>query len=191
MTKTALLASAAVMAALLAPGAANATVEGFKFESADITAIFSLDVTGGQAVSGTGTLWSPHWSGGGDPMTLVTLSTPNVHNLGSGVLSYRFGGGTDLIGDTAVPIDSWGPVFIVNTRPNLDVGFNVWWNGGNSYTGFIAGNAPSKGAPIIYLGENGSVGSIPEPATWAMLGIGFAALGFDGYRARRSAISIA
>ncbi len=172
------------MAALLAPGAANATVEGFKFESADITAIFSFDVTGGQAVSGTGTLLSPYWSGG-DPMTLVTLSTPNVHNLGSGVLSYRFGGGTDLIGDTAVPIDSWGPVFIVNTRPNLDVGFNVWLIGGNSYMGFIAGNAP------IYLGENGSVGSIPEPATWAMLGIGFAALGFAGYRARRSAISIA
>ncbi len=32
--------------------------------------------------------------------------------------------------------------------------------------------------------------AVPEPSTWAMLGLGFAALGFAGYRSRRTAISI-
>ena len=34
-------------------------------------------------------------------------------------------------------------------------------------------------------------GAVPEPSTWAMMGLGFAALGFVSYRARRSAVSIA
>ena len=45
-------------------------------------------------------------------------------SLGGGNLSYRFGGGTDLIGDTAIPVDFMGPVFSVATSPNLDVGFS-------------------------------------------------------------------
>jgi hypothetical protein len=36
-----------------------------------------------------------------------------------------------------------------------------------------------------------SVSSIPEPATWAMMMLGFAGLGFAGYRTQRKAISIA
>ena len=32
--------------------------------------------------------------------------------------------------------------------------------------------------------------AVPEPATWAMLGLGFGALAFAGYRSRRTAISI-
>jgi hypothetical protein len=34
------------------------------------------------------------------------------------------------------------------------------------------------------------MGSVPEPATWAMMGIGFAALGFVGYCRRRKAVAI-
>ncbi len=37
---------------------------------------------------------------------------------------------------------------------------------------------------------NFSLTAAPEPATWAMMGIGFAGLAFAGYRGRRSAISI-
>ena len=33
--------------------------------------------------------------------------------------------------------------------------------------------------------------AVPEPSTWAMMLIGFAGLGFAGYRASRKAVSIA
>lgn len=196
MNKT-LLAVAAVAVAALAPTMASAAIEEFKFNSADITATFSIDVVGGQAVNGGGELWSPYWTGPAS-MTLVTLSATDVHNLGGGSLSYRFGGGTDLIGDTAAPIDSSGLVFTVNTNPNLDVGFNLWSNNNGSYTCFIAGNSPEVGRSIIYLGETGAsaltgtgpLTAVPEASTWAMMLAGFGGLGFAAfYRSRRSSVS--
>jgi PEP-CTERM motif len=190
MNKT-LLAVAAVAVAAFAPTIASAAIEEFQFNSADITATFSMDVVGGQAVNGGGELWSPYWAGPSS-MTLVTLSTTDVHDLGGGSLSYRFGGGTDLIGDTAAPIDGSGLVFSVNTNPNLDVGFNLWSNNDGSFTGFIAGNSPAGGQPIIYLGETGAVASaaVPEASTWAMMLAGFGGLGFAAfYRSRRTSIS--
>jgi hypothetical protein len=188
MNKT-LLAVAAVAAAALAPTMASAAIEEFQFNSADIAATFSIDMVGGRAVSGCGELSSPYWTGPA-AMTLVTLSTTDVHDLGGGSLSYRFGGGTDLIGDTTAPIDGSGLVFTVNTNPNLDVGFNLWNNGNGSYTGFIAGNSPAAGQPIIYLGETGALTAVPEASTWAMMLAGFGGLGFAGfYRSRRSSVS--
>jgi hypothetical protein len=186
-----LLAVAAVAVAALAPTMAGAAIEEFQFNSADITAAFSVDVVGGQAVNGSGELWSPYWTGPSS-MTLVTLSTTDVHDLGGGSLSYRFGGGTDLIGDTAAPIDGSGLVFSVNTNPNLDVGFNLWSNGNGAFTGFIAGNSPAAGQPIIYLGETGAVVSaaVPETSTWVMMLAGFGGLGFAAfYRSRGSRVS--
>ena len=38
---------------------------------------------------------------------------------------------------------------------------------------------------------NASASAIPEPSTWAMMAIGFAGLGFAGYRSSRKAMSIA
>jgi hypothetical protein len=188
MNKT-LLAAAAVATALLAPGMASAAIEEFQFNSADIMATLSIDVVGGQAVNGSGELWSSYWTGPA-PMTLVNLSTTGVHDLGGGSLSYRFGGGTDLIGDTVAPIDGSGLVFTVNTNPNLDVGFNLWSNGNGSYTGFIAGNSPVADQHIIYLGETGALTAVPEASTWAMMLAGFGGLGFAAfYRSRRSSVS--
>jgi PEP-CTERM motif len=37
----------------------------------------------------------------------------------------------------------------------------------------------------------GSVGAVPEPSTWAMMILGFAGLGFAGYRKSRKAVAIA
>jgi hypothetical protein len=188
MNKT-LLAVSAVVAAILAPGMASAAIEEFRFNSTDITASFSIDVVGGQAVNGSGELWSRYWTGPA-PMTLVNLSTTGVHDLGGGSLSYRFGGGTDLIGDTVAPIDGWGLVFTVNTNPNRDVGFNLWNNGNSSYTGFIAGNSPPADQHIIYLGETGALTAVPEASTWAMMLTGFGGLGFAAfYRSRKSRVS--
>jgi hypothetical protein len=189
MNKT-LLAIAAVAVATFAPTMASAAIEEFKFNSADITATFSIDVVGGQAVNGGGELWSPYWTGAAS-MTLVTLSTTDVHDLSGGSLSYRFGGGTDLIGDTTAPIDGSGLVFSVNTNPDLDVGFNLWSNNDGSFTGFIAGDSPAAGQPIIYLGERGAVASaaVPEASTWAMMLAGFGGLAFAAfYRSRGSRV---
>ncbi len=183
-----LVAGALAGVALLGLAAeASAATETFDFTSPTITAQFTLDVVGGQAISGTGTLTSPFWSGA-DALALVTLGTPDVHDLGGGNLSFRFGGGTDLIGDTSVPIDGGGLVFAVTGAPSaLDVGFNIWSNGGGSYTGFIAGNAPTPGAPIIYYSDTGSlsVAAAPEASTWAMMLIGFSGLAFAATRKAR------
>ena len=85
-----------------------------------------------------------------------------------------------------------GLVFTVNTNPSLDVGFNLWSNNNGSYTGFIAGDSPAAGQPIIYLGETGAVAltAVPEASTWAMMLAGFGGLGFAAfYRSRRSSVS--
>ena len=98
-------------------------------------------MVGGQAVNGSGELWSSYWTGPA-PMTLVNLSTTGVHDLGGGSLSYRFGGGTDLIGDTVAPIDGSGLVLTVNTNPNLDVA---------STSGAMATAATLGSLPVILL----------------------------------------
>jgi hypothetical protein len=40
----------------------------------------------------------------------------------------------------------------------------------------------------IYVTVDGIAPSIPEPSTWAMLLIGFAGIGFAGYRKRKRAL---
>jgi hypothetical protein len=184
-----LLTATAAVAGLVMSASAQAGVETLTFTGYDggreLTATMTLDVVGGQAVSGTGTIESPYWTGS-DALTLVNLSTPGISNLGGGDLSYRFGGGTDLIGDTSASIDDYGLVFKVAGAPALDLGFNIWSNGGGSYTGFLAGNDG------IYEGFNGQLagGGVPEPATWAMLILGVAMIGFAARR-RNAGVALA
>ena len=83
---------------------ANATPLAFSFSSPGLNAAGLLDVIGNQAVSGTGTITGTSISGT-QTLTLVTLATPGAHDLGGGRLSYRFGGGTDLLGDTFIDQD--------------------------------------------------------------------------------------
>jgi hypothetical protein len=57
------IAGGGIAAAALVPSMASAAIEEFQFNSADITASFSIDVVGSQAVNGGGDLWSPYWTG--------------------------------------------------------------------------------------------------------------------------------
>jgi PEP-CTERM motif len=53
------------------------------------------------------------------------------------------------------------------------------------------GNPGASGAPPFSLLDNVSMTAVPEPATWAMMGIGFVGLGYAGFRGRRrTALSI-
>lgn len=172
------------LALLAGPAIAAADqIYDWTYTDANVTATGTLDVSGGQALSGTGTVTSSAYLGGSETLTLVTLSTPGVNNLGGGNLSYRFGGGTDLIGDTIFnSSDPWvstnGLVFIIG-GPN-DNGLNIWANSGSpggSYTGFIAGDSN-------YEGGTGTFTATPVPlpaAAWLLLS-GLAGMGLMGRR---------
>ncbi len=182
-----LVAMAGALALGFAASAANAATISMAFVADGasgtpvLTANLTLDVVGNQAIGGTGTLTSPYWTGY-ETLSLVTLNTSNVHNLGGGNLSFRFGGGTDLIGDTLFPISGNGLVFSVNTpdQPGRDVGFNLWSTGGNTYYGFIAANDIYAG-----YGGTGTVSSVPLPAALPLFGAALAGLGGLGWLGAR------
>lgn len=47
-----------------------------------------------------------------------------------------------------------------------------------------------SGGFAVIAGQVGAVGSVPEPATWAMMLIGFGAVGYSARRRRRSGIAL-
>jgi len=152
-----------------------------------ISALFTLDFSGGQAISGTGSVNSNLLVPNPETLTLVTQSTAGVNILNpatnnGATLSYRFGGGTDLIGDTVV--NSSNPYFSSNglvfmaAGPNNN-GFNIWSSGGTIYAGFLAGN-PNTGSGILYTQFNGgtlTATPVPLPAALPLLLSSFAGLG--------------
>jgi hypothetical protein len=62
---------------------------------------------------------------------------------------------------------------------NYSVATGLTFTSGASFEGFD--NAINYADPMIH----GSISAAPEPATWAMMGLGFASLGFAGWRVRR------
>ena len=58
---------------------------------------------------------------------------------------------------------------------------------------FVSVGTPQGAPPVALLDDvslTGGVPGAPEPATWAMMGIGFAGLGVVAYRKRRKALAI-
>jgi hypothetical protein len=169
--KSKVLAAACVFVfAWPAIGAADSIYD-WTYSDGTLFASGTLDVSGGQALSGTGTVSTTNGAlSGPESLTLVTESTPGVNNLGAGNLSYRFGGGTDLIGDTVFnSSDPWvsaqGLVFSVG-GPGSN-GLNIWANSsspGGSYTGFLAGTANYEGTTGTF-----SATLVPLPAALPML----------------------
>jgi hypothetical protein len=173
---------------------ASVIVETFNFSGGGFTASGTIDVTGGFATSGSGTISGPGLTGT-EALTLMTITSPGSAggastNVGGDptVFSYRWYGG-DLIGDDAVPATGQGLVFGIGpaaapnpgTQPGFASGFNPW-NGGWA---LFEGDGTTKGSQ---LGGNETitfaVAAVPEPSTWAMMLLGFAGLGFLAYRKR-------
>ena len=190
-----LLASAAIAGALAAPGVANATIVNRTISGSlgghSYTGTLSLDVTGGQAVSGTGTLSILGLTNA--PLVLITTSTPGneYHPLPTGPVGFRANDGTDYYDlDQAYPIDAaYGLLFDVNTTtpvwgayPLFAIWSNMPQDGYSAaFTGVVDG--------VDYYNIQGSAtvsNAVPEPATWAMMLLGFAGLGFAGYRREKT-----
>ena len=63
---------------------------------------------------------------------------------------------------------------------------------GPNFYGVVVGYTdPIKGFTPDYTSAGGLIFNVPEPSTWAMMVVGFAGLGFAGYRASRKAAAIA
>jgi PEP-CTERM motif len=185
MTIRTWLASAAIAGALAAPGVANATIVDLTISGSldghSYTGTLSLDVTDGQATSGTGTLSILGFTNA--PLVLITTSSPG--NEGNPV-GYRANDGTDYFNTgKAYPIDTRGLLFDVNTTTPVWGAyplFAIWSNTSQAgysaaFTGVVDG--------VGYYNIQGSAAlssAVPEPSTWAMLLVGFVGLGFAGYR---------
>ena len=187
--KTALL-----IAALLAStaGSANAAIENLAI-SGDLdghayTGELSLNVSGGQAVSGSGTLSILGMTNA--PLVMITASTS--YNEAPGV-GFRANDGTDYFDlDQAYPISANGLLFDVGTT-TAQFGafplFTVWSNGGDSYAAAFTGNVGGTDYYNMQGSASASAGAVPEPSTWAMMGIGFLGLAFAGLRQRKNRLA--
>jgi hypothetical protein len=179
--KTKLFGAACVCLLGVPAIAAADSVYDWNYTDGTLSASGTLDVDAGQAVSGTGTVNTTNGAlSAPESLTLVTLATPGVNNLGGGNLSFRFGGGTDLIGDTTFnSSDPWvstnGLVFSVGGAG--DNGLNIWANSsspGGSYTGFLAGTANYEGTSGTFTAN---IAPVPLSDTLPLLLSGIGGLG--------------
>ena len=114
--KRVFLLTTAALIALAAPAVANASIQNLSISGSldghDYTGTLSLDVNGGEAASGTGTLSILGLKNA--PLVLITASTPG--NEGAPMTGFRGNDGTDYFGlDQAYPISSNGLLFDVGT----------------------------------------------------------------------------
>jgi hypothetical protein len=172
----------------LAP--ADASVVTYDFSAPGYwSGAISLDVTAGVATSGTGTLNVPGYAP--QELVLITPSAPGYENPAG----YRANDGTDWFGiDQNVPIDGDGLLFDVgaNAPKSGDYPiFPLYASGPGTYQSGLFGHI--DGGPEFWeYNINTSVSDpVPEPGTWTMLLLGFAGLGFAGYRSSRKASAAA
>lgn len=84
------------------------------------------------------------------------------------------------------------------TATNPEHAFNGWWKESFTYTAtsptetlsFFAAGGPPGVPPFALLDGVSVTASIPEASTWSMLVVGFAGLGYAGFRAHRKARAV-
>jgi hypothetical protein len=178
---------AAIGAALMASLAGAATSEAcasvydFQFASPEATASgqFVVDPTTDQVTSISGLV-----SINGQPIDTITTiladpSFPSAYNNGPFIYDNTYYAGNPVF-------DVDGVLFA--TAGNPGGSWNLWGNGPDSYS--LYEYVPNVGYAVAVTGTfavstpeaSSSAVSAPEPSTWAMLLLGFAGLGFAGYR---------
>ena len=156
--------------------------------------VFDFSLTGldDSSITGSGTLTT---GAGPSPYTVTaangTITDPSGTFTINGLSTYA--GADNLLYYPATGSDGYvdfGDIsFTTSGVPDFNIG-----GGGSEGLGVVlndsvlnpAGNPGVNGSYNISL----TVTSAPELSTWAMLGLGFAGLGFAGYRGRK-AVSIA
>jgi hypothetical protein len=184
---------------------ANATLVSIDYTNDSVHATAVLDVVGGEAISGTGTI-----SGGGLigtlPMTYIfpgagpapLTATPSTDCIPGAVGCYDvslFSCGCAFVDEdtvfnigAAIPIDVDGIAFQVGGA-TLNYGFALYDAGDGTVGEILVGNADPQ--PDIYIpGVSGgtlSFRTIPEPASLALLSIGVVGM----HSVRRRSMSVA
>jgi hypothetical protein len=197
------------VALLLAPTMANATSESFQYFSAsagNISADFTVDVTGGVAQDGTGSFSSATLGNFG--LTLLTASsvlpggngsinpTPGSpsYDLGSGFTwqAVTGSGGANFSGDAVVNstpnyLDDYGLIFAVTDKStgNIVGGLNIWANT-NTPGSLYATELSVNGTNVFENSGNGSITAVPEPRAYGLALAGLGVVGMLGSRRRRA-----
>lgn len=192
------VAAALIVGATLGVPAANANVIynfGGDFGPPAFTATVSLNVVGGQALSGTGTIT---FGANNFDLTLITLTTDGGNGNYGGQTGFRDNHGTDIFGgDTAIPVDGNGLIFAISNDPlwGQDALFAAWDKGDGTLAFLISGTL----ANVFDVWVKTSVGSgdmaltgselsqTPLPAALPLFAGGLGALGLLGWRKKKKA----
>jgi hypothetical protein len=185
------LLTAAAIAGLMGAGAASAAtvvapISGTIGSAGAFTGQITLDVEGGQAVSGGGTIDILGLSNA--PLVLITPSTPgDENNFVNAPVGFRANDGTDYFGlDTAFPVDTNGLLFDVGTSTASFGAYPLlalYSNGDGTFGAAFTGTVNN----VDYYNQSGSLtisAGVPEPATWAVMLLGFGAVGASMRRRR-------
>jgi hypothetical protein len=158
------------------------------FLASGFTPAGDYDFTGGAAFV---------YTSGSNPFSMALYSStsggaPDARLWTSGTLTAS--NGSTLVGDSysgsPILLQKGVEYFLVLDLPSSGA---VGWVGGGSsstplYTSFDGTSWTNGGNQNLQFEVSGSpVAAIPEPSTWAMLLLGFAGLGFLGWRSQRRA----
>jgi hypothetical protein len=123
--------------------------------------------------------------------TIFTTSSTPQHGTQS---LFDFSLGSNLVDDVSVVFHYAKDTFSYSAY-NSDTGqsvssstiFNLGQLGPEVFIGFTGGSGSLSSVETVSDFQFHAVSGVPEPATWAMTGLGFAGLGFLGYRRNKTA----
>jgi hypothetical protein len=94
--------------------------------------------------------------------------------------------------DDGLQLEIGGDIVINEPGPTSFANTTYTWTGPSGNYAFQLSYGENSGPPADLFASLPFTSGVPEPSTWAMMGLGFAGLGFVGSRrARKTAMSIA